>query len=161
MIQRIQTVWLSLTVIFCIACLCSNIGYYLCGPDEMANLSNFNFTTIEPYDTLECSGPWALGILLILTIFLSILSILLFRKRMRQLRLTIMSSLLLVGYILVYAFFIYVYELKLEETFTENEIRFRIGVAAIYPVLSLIFNYLAIHGIRKDEALVRSLDRIR
>ena len=32
---------------------------------------------------------------------------------------------------------------------------------AVFPVLSIILNCLAIQGIRKDEALVRSLDRIR
>jgi hypothetical protein len=32
---------------------------------------------------------------------------------------------------------------------------------AIFPVISIILNIMAIHNIRKDERLVRSLDRIR
>jgi hypothetical protein len=31
----------------------------------------------------------------------------------------------------------------------------------ILPILSLIFNFLALKGIRKDEELVKSADRIR
>ena len=80
---------------------------------------------------------------------------------MRQLRLTIMSSILLVGYILTYAFFVYVYNEKLALFPPEAEISFRLSIMGCMPAISLILNILAIHGIRKDEALVRSLDRIR
>ena len=38
---------------------------------------------------------------------------------------------------------------------------FHVKFVAVFPVLSIILNCLAIQGIRKDEALVRSLDRIR
>jgi len=111
------------------------------------------------------SGPWCLGILLILTMFLSLMSIMLFRKRMRQLRLTIISTILLVGYVAAYIFFAYVYQVKLESLCGEGSgcipPTFHLKFAAVFPILSIILNCLAIQGIRKDEALVRSLDRIR
>ena len=91
------------------------------------------------------------------------MSIMLYRMRMRQLRLTIISSILLFGYILVYAFFAYIYSQKLISIGIqpEEEITFNPLATACAPLISLILNVLAIHGIRKDEALVRSLDRIR
>ena len=86
----------------------------------------------------------------------------LFRKRMRQLRLTIFSTILLVGYVIIYAIFAYFYQLKLEQISPEDIVpTFHLRFVAVFPLLSIIFNCLAIQGIRKDEALVRSLDRIR
>ena len=35
------------------------------------------------------------------------------------------------------------------------------GIVILLTIVSIILNCLAIHGIRKDEALVRSLDRLR
>ena len=116
------------------------------------------------------SGPWCLGVLLIMVMFLTLMSIMLFRKRMRQLRLTILSTILLVGYVAAYAVFAYYYHLNLDLcalTAYEKGIEgcisptFHLKFAAVLPILSIILNCLAIQGIRKDEALVRSLDRIR
>ncbi|MCM1311376.1 MAG: DUF4293 domain-containing protein [Bacteroides sp.] len=162
MIQRIQSVWLAIICMLCIAGLCSNVAYYTDEGNTIAEFSNFTFSTENAFKTMDCTGPWALGILLILVVLISLVSLLLFRKRMRQLRLCIFSSILLLGYIGVYVFFAYIYQLKLESFISnESDIKFHLSVAAVYPVLCLILNALAIHGIRKDEALVRSLNRLR
>lgn len=159
MIQRIQTVYLFAVAVLCLAALLSPVGKYLTPTgDVVASFSNFAFSTGTQ---LHAAGPWALGVLLIVVILLSVLSILLFRKRMRQLRLTIFSTILLFGYLAVYAFYSWLYSAKLEMVMASDAFDFRIGMAAIYPVLCILLNFLAIHGIRKDEALVRSLDRLR
>jgi hypothetical protein len=41
------------------------------------------------------------------------------------------------------------------------DVEFQLCAMAIFPVISIILNIMAIHNIRKDERLVRSLDRIR
>lgn len=166
MIQRIQTVYLALVLIFSFIGLISTIGEWTVADTVVANFSNFTFSSYGAYAPFtSTSGPWCLGILLIMVMFLSGLSILLFRKRMRQLRLTIVSTILLVGYVAAYAMFAYYYHLNLECLTPESAARltptFHIKLMAIFPVLSIILNCLAIQGIRKDEALVRSLDRIR
>lgn len=163
MIQRIQTVYLFIVCVLSLVCLCTDIGTYYTKGVEIADFSNFTFDTYDTFKTFHSAGPWALGILLIVVIFLSLMSIMLYRMRMRQLRLTIISTILLFGYILVYAFFAYIYREKLIVTGIqpEDEILFKPLATACAPVISLILNILAIHGIRKDEALVRSLDRIR
>ncbi|MBR1521909.1 MAG: DUF4293 domain-containing protein [Bacteroidaceae bacterium] len=171
MIQRIQTVYLALVLILSFVGLISTIGEWTVADAVVAHFSNFTFGAEGQYKALDTlCGPWCLGGLLILVILLSFMSIMLFRKRMRQLRLTIFSTILLVGYVAAYAVFAYYYQLNLDvyataayETDAEAFISptFHIKFVAVFPVLSIILNCLAIQGIRKDEALVRSLDRIR
>ena len=144
-----------------IVALCCNIGSYTTNGVIVADFTNFSFSTYGDFSKYHSSGPWALGVLLIVVSFLSLISIMLYTKRMRQLRLTIISSILLVGYILTYAFFAYIYCEKLQMFQNSANVTFRLSLMGCIPVISLILNILAIHGIRKDEALVRSLDRIR
>ena len=47
------------------------------------------------------------------------------------------------------------------EPYQEVQRVFTLGWASIMPVISIILLSLALRGIAKDEALVRSLDRIR
>ena len=171
MIQRIQTVYLALVLIFSFVGLISTIGEWTVADTVVAHFSNFTFGAEGPFQALDSiSGPWCLGILLIMVMFLSTISIMLFRYRMRQLRLTIISTILLVGYVAAYAVFAYYYQLNLD-VYAMNAYEagiegctpptFHLKFISILPVLSIILNCLAIQGIRKDEALVRSLDRIR
>ncbi|MBO4430102.1 MAG: DUF4293 domain-containing protein [Bacteroidaceae bacterium] len=166
MIQRIQTLWLALVLIFSFVGLISTIGEWTVAETVVSHFSNFTFGAEGQFKALDStSGPWCLGVLLIMVMFLTIMSIMLFRKRMRQLRLTIISTILLVGYVAAYAVFAYYYQLNLEQLVSADAESmapiFHIRFGAILPVLSIILNCLAIQGIRKDEALVRSLDRIR
>ncbi len=168
MIQRIQTVYLALVLIFSFVGLISTIGEWTVADTVVAHFSNFTFGAEGQFKALDStSGPWCLGVLLILVMFLSTMSIMLFRKRMRQLRLTIISTIFLVGYVAAYAVFAYYYQLILDlhalTDYTEGVISptFHLKFISVFPVLSIILNCLAIQGIRKDEALVRSLDRIR
>ena len=166
MIQRIQTVHLALVLIFSFVGLISTIGEWTVADTVVSHFTNFTFGAEGQFKALDStSGPWCLGILLILVMFLSTMSIMLFRKRMRQLRLTIISTILLAGYVAAYAVFTYYYHLNLEQLVSADAESmapiFHIKFGGVLPVLSIILNCLAIQGIRKDEALVRSLDRIR
>ncbi len=163
MIQRIQTVYMALVVIFAFVALLSTMGEWTVAGDTVASFSNFTFSASGAWATLDStSGPWCMGILLILVIFFTAMSILLFRKRMRQLRLVILTTIFLVGYAATYAVFAYYYHLNLcQVSGAGMEPVFHVKWTALLPVLSIILNCLAIQGIRKDEALVRSLDRLR
>ncbi|MBQ0046334.1 MAG: DUF4293 domain-containing protein [Prevotellaceae bacterium] len=165
MIQRIQTVYLGLVAILSFVCLVTRIGEWTVGDAVVAGFSNFTFSADGAFKALDAtSGPWCLGILLIVVVFLSVVSIMLFRKRMRQLRLTILSTILLVGYVATYIMFALYYHWNLESLVEEGSQLlpvFHMKFMAAFPVINIILNCLAIQGIRKDEALVRSLDRIR
>lgn len=158
MIQRIQTVYLTIVAILSATVLFAKVGTYMVGAKMVAWFNNFVFNADDT--GVESAGPWALGVILILVILLSVVSIMLFNFRMRQLRLTIFSTILLVGYVATYAFFAWLYQGKLEAAGVED-VSYHLSFMALFPVVSIILNLLAIHGIRKDEALVRSLDRIR
>ena len=166
MIQRIQTLWLALVLIFSFVGLISTIGEWTVADTVVSHFTNFTFGAEGQFKSLDAtSGPWCLGVLLIMVMFLTIMSIMLFRKRMRQLRLTIISTILLAGYVAAYAVFTYYYHLNLEQLVSADAGSmapiFHIKFGGVLPVLSIILNCLAIQGIRKDEALVRTLDRIR
>lgn len=153
---------MAVTVILAFASLLSTCGQWMVAQGEVASFSNFTFNAYGPFETLDSTvGPWCLGILLLLVIFLTTIAILLFRKRMRQVRLLILSTIYLVGYVICYALFAYYYHLNLLTVSTPVPPTFHFPLVATFPILSIILNVLAIQAIRRDEALVRSLDRIR
>ena len=61
---------------------------------------------------------------------------------------------LIVIYMAVLASYIFFSQNKLDADITWK-------YPVVFPVIALIFNYLAMRGIAKDESLVRSLDRLR
>lgn len=162
MIQRIQTIYLAIVAILSSVSLFSVIARFTNGADTVAEFTNFSFSTLkEPFTAMTSTGPWALGCILILVILLTIATIFMFNHRMHQLRLTIFNTILLVGYVAVYGFFSWLYLNKLAVVDAKADVEFQLSAMAIFPVISIILNIMAIHNIRKDERLVRSLDRIR
>lgn len=161
MIQRIQTVYLALVAVLSILGLCLPLVQYYVGTAQVASFNSFTYTAAEGYDAFGSFSvaPLAFSILMGIVILLTIVSIMLFRFRMRQLRLIIFSTLMLIGYVAFYAFIAWKFQLQLAAV--NAEVQYHLCFAAVLPVVSIILNCLAIHGIRKDEALVRSLDRLR
>lgn len=150
MIQRVQTLYLLAVLILVVVCEFCTVGRFV-GLDG-ALLGELGNLTMTQGDKVTYT-PWALFVLLLLIALITALTICLFRKRMRQIRLIIFSSILLVGYYLVYGWFVY--------TYLGEGVSFRPSLIASFPLLGLIFNYLAARAIGKDEFLVRSLDRLR
>lgn len=160
MIQRIQTVYLIIVGVFSVFGLFRDLGTFLIDDlTPIAYFSNFRFLSTSHID--GCSSPWALGVLLILVALLTPFSILLYRKRMRQMRFVLLQIILLVGYIVVYGVFSFIYYQNISEVTANESLSFRPTFSAVLPILSLILCILAFAAIRKDEALVRSLDRLR
>ena len=97
-------------------------------------------------------APWALFAILLVVAALSFGTIFLFKKRMLQIRLTIFSSVMLIGYYLVLV--AYIFMLAEETTFSASW-------TICLPFAGIILNWLAIRGIGADEALVKAYDRLR
>ena len=136
MIQRIQTVYLLLALVAMI-------------------LTSFVFATWKTPDGIEFTamdnrillGAWLISMVAI------VISIISFKKRIVQMRIntfTMFFILLMAGVIIadIYPFF----ELP-------DDAQLHIG--AFLPFAAIFFLSMANRGIRKDENLVRSLDRIR
>lgn len=160
MIQRVQTLYLFLVVILSAVMFFTPIGGF------------YNKTTLEVYDltfmgvflqdnmqTVENNPSvmpvWGLSILTAVIPVIALISIFLYRKRVLQARFNVFNILLMVGYYALLFFYIWIGKQKLhaDESF--------LCIPSSFPLISIILSALAIRGILKDEALVRSLDRLR
>jgi hypothetical protein len=155
MIQRVQTLYLLLATILMSLTLFLPIGTIWQGETEFV---------IKAFSIADALGvktqlPLYLGILLILPTLLPLITIFLYKKRMVQIRLCVSEIVLLVGAI---AFIVlYCYRLCDVVGATMQNLNFTVGIASIMPILAVAPMIFAIRGIARDEALVRSLDRIR
>src|SRR5699024_7517309 len=98
-------------------------------------------------------------VLTMIIILLAFVSIFLFKKRRLQLRLTILNLFLSIGLIVLQYFLIQQTETSLivaEMLDTATYLP-----AAFIPIPMVVLLFLAARGIRKDEKLIRSLDRLR
>jgi Mn2+/Fe2+ NRAMP family transporter len=95
-----------------------------------------------------------LAVLLILIAAISFIAIFIYKNRKLQLMLSMV--LILLSIILLIAVAVYVFILAGKN---DAQLQFRINL--IFPVVVLIFSILAHRGIKKDEELVKSYDRLR
>ena len=100
-------------------------------------------------------STWGLFIIGNISAILSVIIVFLYNKRMLQIRLSGINIFLMLGYYGLIAFYIYMRNPEAESLFQN------IGVGIITPFIAIILTYLAIRKIGADEALIRSLNRIR
>lgn len=139
MIQRIQTVWLFLAVIF--AALTYKFPFYtgnIIGKDNVQRFLSLNATS--NFILLILTAGFIAGTTAI---------IFMYKNRKQQLWLTVVAACLSIINLVIYF-----YEIK---KFTSGNMSLTAILAFALPVL-LIF---AVNGIRKDEKLIKSLDRLR
>ena len=149
MIQRIQSIFLLLATAagfgqFAAPYLSTESG------NPASSLPALNDLALNPMD-----NPGLLG-LCVLGGIISLVAIFLFRNRPLQVRLSggaAMASLLLT---ILSAFVVFQTTQQIPEGGSTH-----FGAGLALPVVALIFNWLAIRFIRKDEYLVRSMDRLR
>ncbi|MEN8116132.1 MAG: DUF4293 domain-containing protein [Bacteroidota bacterium] len=147
MIQRIQTAFIL------VAGLLVATLYKLKFADISVNdeLLQFNAKGIFNGENMVFDGLPIL-IFIGLIALLHIVIIFLHKRRIRQIRMLAFTIILLVGLFGMFFYFTYA-------GFNGAKVAFKVPVA--FPIVAIILDYLAIRAIGKDEALVRSLDRIR
>lgn len=150
MIQRIQSIYLLVVTILMIVCMCNPVGAILTPDNEISTFTNLCITTPEGNSNY---APWALFVLLLIIALLALVTIFLFKKRMLQIRLTIFSSILLIGYYVIFVVFV--------TTMLADDASFTPSWLVCLPFVALILNWLAIRSIGADEALVKAYDRLR
>ena len=94
------------------------------------------------------------GVMASLLPMLAIVAVFLYKKRSIQMRLTMLVLLLSVGTIILGAFYILMFDRKIDVTVVWK-------VRAVFPLVSAILAWLAYRGIMKDDLIVRSYDRLR
>lgn len=152
MIQRIQTLYLLLATAMMSLTLFLPLATIVYGGNELI-LKAFTLNGIEGVDT---TLPLYLGVLLAVTTALLLVIIFIYKKRLAQIRLCVSAIVLLLGSATLIG--LYCYRLC---DILAGDLVFTLGFASLMPIVAIIPVALAIRGIARDEALVRSLDRIR
>lgn len=152
MIQRIQSIYLLVATIL----LTSVFAYpyaQLLSADGQLFIFKFNGLALEhePELYLHTVPP---VILLALTTFIAFISIFLYKKRIIQMRMNSLNIFLILGYLGLNYYYIHNFSKQLEGVVSYE-------ITVIFPFIAAILTYLAIRAIGKDEALIRSMDRIR
>ncbi|NOY95581.1 MAG: DUF4293 domain-containing protein [Chlorobi bacterium] len=147
MIQRIQTVYILISIFL------MGLGLTLPLAEISANGELFLFKAagiLKEGEVVFSGLPLQLFIGII--ILIHIIAVFSHKKRIRQMRLLVFAIILMLGLFGLFYYFAYA-------SFENQAIAFKI--ATVFPFVAIILDYLAIRNIGKDEALVRSLDRIR
>lgn len=157
MIQRIQSIYMLLSVVACVVCLASPIAHFSSEIVPAGDLYNL-WLSVEngsTGDVVRLLTPWvAEFVLLAVVATFTLLNIFIYSKRHLQMKTLIYCMVVLVGYYIVGGIFVW-------RLCQENGFAVRPTVFAALPFVSLILDYLAFSAVRKDENLVKSLDRLR
>jgi len=135
MLQRIQTLYLLF------AAICSGVL------SQVLPLRNTEVSAEFAFESLEYM------ILFLASALLSLISIFLFKTRQTQFvlgRLNIILNLILLG--------LFIYRLLTISGETANSEK---GIGLFLPILSIVLLVFSNKAIKKDEALVKSVDRLR
>jgi len=145
MIQRKQSIWLLLVALL-------NAAVFL-GANFSIETRIQNVLQTNKYTVLQ-HLPSTLFILA--AIVLSLIAIFLFRKRPLQMKISLLALLATMAYC-------FINWMRIKEIFANNKMisNYSFGLASITPYFAIVFILLACLGIRKDEKLVKSLDRLR
>lgn len=139
MIQRIQSLWLLLAAVFMF--LVFRLPY--------AGAVDQDGTVMQ----LFASGNLGMFILAILLCLIPFITIFLFKKRPTQ------KNLIWLGILLAVVFIVMMY-FQVEKATTVNT-RGEYKFGAIFPILYIVLLIMAYRGVRKDEKLIKSVDRLR
>lgn len=152
MIQRIQTVYLLIVAALTAAMLFMPLAVIQAG-DTIFTLDASGLSTGTPVELV--TPMWALMAIASIITLIAFVAIFLYKKRILQIRLCIFNSLLLIGFYCLLAYYVW------SGPGQADLFHFSPRIALGFPLVSLILNYLAIRNIGADEALVRSLERLR
>ena len=155
MIQRVQSIWLLLATLTLISLLFlplitknvngTEFSIYTNGLHQKTNSATGSGLTVEPFMPLMISN-----IAIAVICFINIFS---FRNRTIQKRIAAVSMILIIAL----GFWCSIYGQKIPGGLSNASV----GAGLFLLVFALLFCGLAIRGIRKDEQLLRSADRLR
>lgn len=157
MIQRPQTLFLLAVIAICIMLMFSNSIFFTADNIDTGEKIEVEFDETKIYasdGSSQESNTYLIAIAAGIAV-LSMTSILLFKNRKMQTLVSSINYLLILGLIIM----MYLYSLGIEYFNGAGNQSFTL--LALLPMSLLFFNFLAIKGVKKDEKLIRSMDRIR
>jgi len=154
MIQRIQTIYLLIvSILIGIFFFLPFTSFVLEGDMSVCRLSIFGLISDAPSAKILFKAI-PLFILVLVISASNIATIFMYKRRMLQIRFCIANIVLLLGMGGLMYYFVSVAKNQLGSHPSYSLI-------FVFPIISAIFIYMAIRRIAKDEALVRSMDRLR
>lgn len=151
MIQRIQTIYLLAVTV--LTALMFYFPFVLALEEDV--LCEFSFSGLKVVNGEFISPVYPLFGIILTALLVAFVSIFFYKKRMLQIRMNIFNLILFFFVYLVGGVYFFIF--KNEFMLSEISVEF----AAILPAINIILTYLAIRSIGADEALVKSLDRLR
>lgn len=152
MIQRKQTLYLAISVILAVICLCFPIGYFI-SEDMLPDHALYNLWQTTTEGTHDFSTGTLFALLLV-TCPITITAIFMYNNRKRQRQLCLINMLCIIIWYTLYIYTGFVAD-------NGDNTQFRITVFAAFPAISFILNIMARKAILDDEKLIKSIDRIR
>ncbi len=154
MIQRIQSVYLLVATAL--------IGFLFFFPFASfvveQDMSMYHISIKGLIPDVSAAKPIFSVIPIIILISASIVtlmaSIMLFKRRMLQIKICILNIVLTLGLQGLIYYFVNVSKQQLGAQTS-------FSIIFVFPIIAAILSYLAIRGIAKDEKLIRSMDRLR
>ena len=150
MIQRIQSVYLLIVLVL--------TSFVMAWPlmelfSETAGLYDFRVLGIyRNGELLYCT--WPLLVLAVINQLLTLGTIFMYKNRILQIRMCVLNMLFFIGFCLMLAGYAWISTEKFEASVNGN-------LPMVFPLVNVLLSYLALRAIGKDEAMVRSLNRLR
>ncbi len=138
MIQRIQTLFLVIGAGLLIAMLCTPMARIVGVEGADGNIGYYTYTSVFS--------------LIVMSLILEVVTIFTFKVRMKQMRLAILNSLVLLG-LQIYLVVIYFGP--------HRDASILFTITTIFPVCVIILNLIAARYIARDEAIVMASSRLR
>lgn len=145
MIQRIQSVWLFVAAVIA-------AGLFFFDMYHAHMLVNNADTIVE----IKATNDYLQLLLALIITLVPLVAIFMFKNRKRQ------QNLIMLTMVLTFGFLAY---MIIKVTNLNNQVpqptKGTYWIGAVLPVISMVFLIMANNGIKKDEKLVKSLDRLR
>lgn len=150
--QRIQTLWLLLVAVLMATFALQDIAIFTLADGTYYQLNNWSIYSAS--DGLIQHRFWAIGILSWLSAASALGLIFLYKRRILQMRLTILLALIILGELIYIGFVSYAFCFS-------NAASFGIRFPLALPIICLPLLYLAARRMIYDETLLRAATRLR
>lgn len=152
MLQRIQTLWLLLVGLLMGAFTFLDLAVFTLPSGQYYLLDNWRIYSVTDGSTLALA--WATGALSLITAVGALALIFLYKRRILQMRLTILTLLVILGQLCYIAWVSWQFT---SETGASFAVRFPLAL----PLICLPLLYLAARRMIYDETLIRASNRLR
>lgn len=163
MIQRKQTIYLLLVFVFSMLLNWINPAFYTANgkiagkqPPGGSVDVGYSATLLTEDGMAQKAANTLLSSTVLIIALIALVAIFMFKNRKWQMILTLVNML----FILSLPVIMYYYSFNIEY-FVDGTSKASLTTWAFMPLALLIFSYLAYKGIKKDDELIRSVDRLR